>query len=213
MSLDRRSFLNVCTNLGFASTLFPGALYSFSAAAEYPRITAEMVDAAAVIAGIPVAPDQKAALITALNGNRKAFEDFRALKLKNSMPPAFNFNPLPSGEYPEPPPPGTDLRTPLHMSPAPAIKGKDVPGDLNELAFATVRELGELVRRRKVSSLALTRMYLARLKKYIPRCISSSTSPRSVHWRRPQPPTRRSRQGSIVASCTGCPGGQRICWR
>ncbi len=37
------------------------------------------------------------------------------------------------------------------------------------MAFATVRELAELVRTRKVTSLALTKMYLARLKRYDPR--------------------------------------------
>jgi hypothetical protein len=75
---------------------------------------------------------------------------------------------MPPGQEPTQPPAGADLRKPLHVSSAPAIAGRDVPKDLNELAFATVRELGELVRRRKVSSLALTEMYIARLKKYDP---------------------------------------------
>ena len=42
-------------------------------------------------------------------------------------------------------------------------------GEEEELAFATVRELAELLRTRKVTSLALTKMYLARLKRYDPR--------------------------------------------
>ncbi len=37
------------------------------------------------------------------------------------------------------------------------------------MAFASVRELAELVKTRKVSSVALTKMYLGRLKKYDPR--------------------------------------------
>ena len=36
------------------------------------------------------------------------------------------------------------------------------------LAFASVRELAELVKTRKVTSVALTKMYLARLNKYDP---------------------------------------------
>jgi len=40
--------------------------------------------------------------------------------------------------------------------------------DLDDLAFASVRELAELVRTKKVSSIALTEMYLGRLKKYDP---------------------------------------------
>src|SRR5580693_271487 len=137
MSLDRRNFLTTCSRFGFAATLLPGALYTLSAEAEDKKITADMIDAAATIAGIPVAADQKAALVTALNANRKAFDEFRELKIPNSVPPAFNFDPLPPGQEPTPPPPGTDLRKPLHMTSAPAIASKDVPKDLNELAFAT----------------------------------------------------------------------------
>ena len=170
MPLDRRHFLAVCSHLGFASTLLPGVLFAAAAKADSndQRITAAMIDNAAAIAGVPVAPDQKAALLNTLNQNRKAFEELRALKMPNSVPPAFIFDPLPPHQEPTPPAPGTDLRKPLHISTAPAIASKEVPTDLNQLAFATVRELGELVRRKKVSSLALTQMYLARLKKYDP---------------------------------------------
>lgn len=168
MSLDRREFIRTCGQLGFASTLLPGALFTLASKAEDQKITAAMIDNAALIAGIPVADDQKAAMLSALNTNRKGFDELRALNMPNSVPPAFIFDPLPPGMEPTPPPPGADLRKPLHISPAPAIASKEVPKDLNELAFCTVRELGELVRRKKVSSLALTEMYLGRLKKYDP---------------------------------------------
>ena len=108
MSLDRRGFLATCSRFGFAATLLPGTLYTLAAEAEDKKITADMIDAAATIAGIPVAPDQKAALVTALNANRKFFDEFRELKIPNSVPPAFNFDPLPPGQQPTPPPPGTD---------------------------------------------------------------------------------------------------------
>lgn len=168
MSLDRRGFLAVCSQFGFASTLLPGVLFATAAKAEDKRITAKMINDAALIAGVPIEADQIAAMLPVLNANRKSFDDLRALNLPNSVPPAFIFDPLPPGQKPSPPPPGADLRKPLHISPAPVISGKEVPRDLNELAFCTVRELGELVRRRKVSSLDLTQMYIARLKKYDP---------------------------------------------
>jgi len=169
MALDRRSFLNSCGKLGFASTLLPGALYTIAARAEDPRITASMIDEAAAIAGVPIAEDQKAAMVSLLNANRKSFDELRALEMPNSVPPSFIFDPMPPGKKPTPPPAGTDLRKPLHLSAAPAIASKDVPKDLNDLAFCTVRELGELVRLKKVSSVALTEMYLGRLKKYNPK--------------------------------------------
>ena len=168
MSLDRRDFLNTCGKLGFASTLLPGVLFSIAAEAADQHVTAAMIDDAAAIAGVPIAPDQKAVMLATLNGNLKAFAQVSALKMPNSIPPAIVFDPLPPGQKPTPPPAGIDLRKPLHISPAPAIAGKEVPSDLNALAFCTVRELGELVRRKKVSSLALTEMYIARLKRYSP---------------------------------------------
>ncbi len=168
MAFDRRQFLNSCSRIGFASTLLPGVLYSIAAEAEATRITAAMIDNAAAIAGIPIEPGQKAAMLSLLNTNREGFDELRALNIANSVPPAIIFDPMPPGQEPAPPPPGADLRKPLHLSPAPAIASKAVPPDLNELAFATARELGELVRTKKVSSLDLTQMYIARLRKYAP---------------------------------------------
>jgi Asp-tRNA(Asn)/Glu-tRNA(Gln) amidotransferase A subunit family amidase len=168
MSPDRRQFLNACGSLGFASTLLPGVLYSLAAQAEDQHITAAMIEDAAIIADVPIAPDQKAAMLSILNTNRKGFDELRALNMPNSVPPAILFDPMPPGQEPTPPPAGADLRKPLHITPPPAISTQEVPKDLNEFAFATVRELGELVRRKKVSSVALTEMYIARLKKYDP---------------------------------------------
>jgi len=168
MSLDRRRFLNACGKLGFASTLLPGVLYAVAAQAEAKRITADMIDSAAAIADVPIQPEQKEAMLSLLNASRKSFDELRAISLGNDVPPAFIFDPMPPGQKPTPPTAGADLRKPLHISAPPAIAAKDVPKDLNEIAFATVRELGELVRRRKISSTALTEMYIARLKKYNP---------------------------------------------
>jgi Asp-tRNA(Asn)/Glu-tRNA(Gln) amidotransferase A subunit family amidase len=168
MSLDRRRFLTACGSVGLASTLLPGVLCTLAAQAEDKRITATMIDDAAAIAGITIAADQKEALLTGLNSTRKSFDELRALNLPNSVAPVLIFDPMPMGQTPTPPPPGADLRRPLHISPAPAIARREVPSDLNGLAFATIRELGELVRRKKVSSVALTEMYIGRLKKYDP---------------------------------------------
>lgn len=43
-----------------------------------------------------------------------------------------------------------------------------MPTNLEDLAFATIPQLADLVRRKKVSSLDLTQMYIARLRKYDP---------------------------------------------
>jgi Asp-tRNA(Asn)/Glu-tRNA(Gln) amidotransferase A subunit family amidase len=43
-----------------------------------------------------------------------------------------------------------------------------VPANLEDLAFAPAMELGDLIRRKKISSTDLTRMYITRLKRYDP---------------------------------------------
>src|SRR5437899_8155618 len=55
----------------------------------------------------------------------------------------------------------------MPLSRAPSVAA-ELPKNLEDLAFASVRELAKLVRSKKVSSIALTEMYLQRLKKYDP---------------------------------------------
>jgi Asp-tRNA(Asn)/Glu-tRNA(Gln) amidotransferase A subunit family amidase len=57
-------------------------------------------------------------------------------------------------------------RRPSRISKVSAIAAPGAPKNLEEVAFASVRELAELVRTKKVSSVALTEMYLERLKRY-----------------------------------------------
>src|SRR5260370_12309644 len=59
-------------------------------------------------------------------------------------------------------------RKPARISKATNAATVSAPKNLDDLAFASARELGGLVRTKQVSSLALTEMYLGRLKKYDP---------------------------------------------
>ena len=125
-----------------------------------PKITREMVLQAAAVAGVSIQPEQIAAMLDGLNQQRKGYQAIRALHLPNSVAPAYIFDPLP---------PGSTLqkhREPPTYSAAPAI-GR-APQDLETLAFQTVPVLAEYVRAKKVSSVALTEMYIARLRRYDP---------------------------------------------
>ncbi len=175
---DRRRFLEICTSLGLGQTLLPGALFTLAtqtAAAEtkdgtaLPKITPEMIEAAAGIAGLTLSDDQKAMMIEGLTQQRDSVVVIRSMHLKNETAPAFIFDPVPAGMILD------TVKTPLKISPAPdtralaATASASLDGGNDALAFATVRELAELLNTRKVSSLGLTKMYLARLKKYDPR--------------------------------------------
>jgi Asp-tRNA(Asn)/Glu-tRNA(Gln) amidotransferase A subunit family amidase len=165
MALDRRAFLSTCSRLGLASTLFPGALYTLAAqekggADAKRKITPEMIDAAAALAGVIISAEQKQAMLDGLNQQREAYDAIRKLHLPNSVPPAYIFDPLPPGAKVS-----TEKREPVY-SKAPAMA--TVPVNLDDIAFASVVELGDLVRRKKVSSTNLTEMYIARIKRYDP---------------------------------------------
>ena len=162
---SRREFLTICGGVGIISSFFVGALYTLAAASPNQLVTSEIIDQAAELAGITILPEQKEAMLSQLRDQRNSIAKVRQVRLANDVPPAFRFDPLLGLDCRF----GADFRigrTAKAISPAPAIVNQPIPGNLEELAFATVRELGELIRQKKVSSVALTEMYLARLKRF-----------------------------------------------
>src|SRR5215470_9453438 len=158
--VDRRRFLATFSGMGFGSTLLPGVLWAL--ADGKTEITEAMLEQAAAIADVPVPTEQRKTLLQNLNERLKGYEEIYQLHIPNSVPPALAFDPvLPSTKF------ETEKR-PMKMSAAPAIAMRGVPKNLEDLCFATARELAELVQRKKVSSVALTQMYLQRLKRYDP---------------------------------------------
>jgi Asp-tRNA(Asn)/Glu-tRNA(Gln) amidotransferase A subunit family amidase len=157
--LDRRKFINTCSAMGFAGTLFPRALWAQVETQKTKEITKEMIDSAAAIAGVSIDDEYKQMMLPALNEQVKGYEEIYKLHIPNSVSPALLFDPVLPGMTFE------TERKPARMSDAPSV---EISGSLENLAFASVRELAELVRSKKVSSTALTQMYLARLKKYDP---------------------------------------------
>jgi len=174
MHLDRRGFLTACSRVGIASPLLPGILYTFAAQAQEatgtdqskpPVITPEMIDQAAILAGIgPFTAEQKKMMIAGLVDQNGSMKAIRKLNLPNSVAPAFVFHPQPAAKEQEP------CATVEHdafagWSPDPSVTA---PTRIEDLAFATIRTLASLLQARKITSLALTQMYIARLKRYDP---------------------------------------------
>ena len=158
--LDRRRFLAACSGLGLGSTLFPGVLWAL--AEDKDKVTIDMIDQAAAIADVPIPADDKKMMLESLNEHVKGYEEIYKLHMANSVAPALVFDPVLASTKFE-----TEKR-PLRISAAPAIGARGVPKNLEEVCFASVRELAELVRTKKVSSVALTQMYIDRLKRYDP---------------------------------------------
>jgi Asp-tRNA(Asn)/Glu-tRNA(Gln) amidotransferase A subunit family amidase len=153
--LQRREFMKVLSSAGLGSSLLPGVLWA--QAQGQPAISKAMIDAAAKIAGVAISDEYKEMMLESLNDHAKGFDDIFQLHIPNSVEPSVLFVPDTAGiEF-------ATKKLPMRMSAAPvaaAVKNAD------DLAFASVRELAELLRSRKISSLALTRLYLERLKRY-----------------------------------------------
>jgi Asp-tRNA(Asn)/Glu-tRNA(Gln) amidotransferase A subunit family amidase len=184
--IDRRGFLAACSGAGFASALLPGVLFALAAEGQEkapdgsPRtlrpITAELIDQAAALAGVgPFTADQVKMMLDGLNDQRTAITGIRALKLDNSVPPAFVFHPLPADTGNHDPNTEAWHRMPRFVrtldSPPYKPTGNEpkAPTQIEDLAFSTVSQLAELLAWRKITSLALTQMFLARLKRYDPK--------------------------------------------
>jgi Asp-tRNA(Asn)/Glu-tRNA(Gln) amidotransferase A subunit family amidase len=189
MTLNRRAFLNACSCAAIASPLLPGILLTLAAQAQeagsgaspeakppaLTKITPEMLDQAAELAGVgPFTAEQKKMMLDGLNDQRDAYAQIRALKIANDVPPAYVFHPgMAAKEHAatcEPLPGFVDMPdatlaciSEIGEERAAALVA---PTRIEDLAFATVKELSELLAARRITSLALTRMYLGRLKRY-----------------------------------------------
>ncbi|HWR16102.1 MAG TPA: amidase [Terriglobales bacterium] len=155
--MNRRAFVASAAKVSGAAAVFPLLLAEVAEAKA--EITKANIASAAALAGLEFDDQQQEMMLENLQNRLKAYEELHNLKLPNSVPPALDFNPVLPGMKFE------TARTPMVMSRPLQISA---PRDIEDVAFWSVRDLGELIRRRKVSSLNLTEMYLERLKRYDP---------------------------------------------
>jgi Asp-tRNA(Asn)/Glu-tRNA(Gln) amidotransferase A subunit family amidase len=138
-----------------------------------------MIDQAAVLAGVgPFTEEQKKMMIDGLVDQNGSMKAIRKLKIPNSVAPAFVFRPLgPINTETDIAPGNLTERGPWSKSLNLEARAKDgaAPANLESLAFATIPELAALFSSRKITSLALTQMCLARLKRYDPKLHFSIT--------------------------------------
>jgi hypothetical protein len=126
-----------------------------------PRITKEMMHQAEKLIGIELTDAQEAMALGGVNRNLDSYETIRKIDIPLDTEPAIAFHPMPA-------------RKELYAAKTKFRFGKvELPQfkSVEDLAFATVPQLAELIRTRKISSTELTKMYLARLKKYGPKLL------------------------------------------
>ena len=144
---------------GLGTTLAPGIVWARMQDAGAASVTIEMLADALKLSGIELSPDDQKAMVEAANQNLQRYEELRKVHIPNDVSPPFHFSAIVPGLT------VNRARLPFVLSDAPKTKR---PANLEDAAFWPIRDLGELLRTRQVTSLELTDMYLARLHRYNP---------------------------------------------
>ena len=111
------------------------------------------------LSGLQFGSADRKLMMEDITSNLENYESIRDLKIPNSVQPSIQFNPAPIGAQFD------KIRRPIRWSPVGEVSR---PDNLEELAFASVAQLAELIRTRQVNSTELTKMYLSRLKEHGP---------------------------------------------
>ncbi len=158
--LDRRDWMKLVAVLSVAApseAQAPQAPQAQPAAAPAQRVTKEMLHNALQLVGLEFTEAQEAMMLPGVNRALNGYEALRKIDVPLDTEPATRF-------YPTKP-----VAKPGKFSPT-QEKLKSF-GSVEDLAFEPVTTLAPLLKARKVSSTDLTRMYLARLKKYSPKLL------------------------------------------
>jgi Asp-tRNA(Asn)/Glu-tRNA(Gln) amidotransferase A subunit family amidase len=127
------------------------------ASEKQPSIPPGSLAAAEALIGLKFTEDERQLMLDGVQEHLAHYEALRKFPLDNSVSPAFAFDPrLPGMSF-------STERQPFVMN---AANVPPLPPTLDEVAFWPVTWLSTLIRTRQVSSVALTEMYLQRLRRY-----------------------------------------------
>ncbi|MGH9477596.1 MAG: amidase [Terriglobales bacterium] len=162
LAASRRGFLAACSTLGLSATLLPGLLWGKvterAAVGAAVEVTPALLDEQLELAGLTASDTERERMVRTFNQQLRSLDELRQMPLVNADPPAQIFSPvLPGMTF-------NQVRRPTRISPVRV----GTPKNLEDVAFYPVRQLAELVRMKRVSSVNLTEMYLRRLRRYDP---------------------------------------------
>ena len=180
--LNRRTFVKLVPALGVAAATMPNVVTKSPAQTPTPtptpsasptptpaplRVNKEMLRGAEQLFGLELTDAHKQMALQNVNTNLERYETLRQIKVPLDTEPATLFHPaLPGKKF-------NIAQRKFSLSKPETPKFTAV----EDLAFATLTQLAELIRTRKVSPLELTKMYLARLKRFGPKlnCVVTLT--------------------------------------
>src|SRR5580658_8134060 len=203
---DRRSFLAYFSGLGLTSTLFPGVLWAkletHSSAQPPPRppITKSMLREAATVAGLSFSDQQLDRMLDGINKLLPVYNGLRQVELDNSVAPPLYFNPILPGIKIDRTKRPTRASTPAQVA---------RPANLEDAAYWPVTQLAELIRSKQVSSVELTEMYLARLKRLNVKLLCAITITEDLAMRQARQADQEIAAGRYRGPLHGIPWGAK----
>jgi Asp-tRNA(Asn)/Glu-tRNA(Gln) amidotransferase A subunit family amidase len=195
---DRRSFLAYFSSVGLASTLLPGVLWAKAEEQKSAAVTKEMLREAAAVAGLTFTEQQLDAMLAGVNQNVSRYEAVRKVPLENSVAPPLYFNPVVPGMKID------RTKRAFRTSTAPKVTR---PRNLEEAAFWPATHLAELIRTKQVSSVELTEMYLARMKRFNPKLLCAVTITEELGLKQAREADREIAAGKYRGPLHGIPYG------
>ena len=212
-SINRRTFVKLLPAAGAAGLAVSGSPIRAIAQTPTPtptprpsptpplRITKEMMHNAEKLIGIELTDKQEEMALPGVNRALDSYEVVRKIDVPLDTEPAIVFHPALPG---------------FHIKRASAKTkfrfGKNEPAQfksIDDLAFATVPQLAELIRTKKVSSVELTRMYLARLKRYGPKLLCVVTLTEDLAMKQAQDADADLKRGKYRGPLHGIPWGAK----
>ncbi len=131
------------------------------------------IEHAEKLIGLDFNDAERDSMLDNLETQLNSYKTLRDIELKNNIPPAITFNPIPVNfNFP-------DIQKEIEYSDYSDTK---MPEDKNDLAFYSIGELAELIRTKQITSVELTKFFLERLKKYDPilHCVITITQERAL---------------------------------
>jgi len=164
-----------------------------------PRITKEMMHQAEKLIGIELTDAQEAMALGGVNRNLDSYETIRKIDIPLDTEPAIAFHPVRARKelY--------AAKSKFRFSKVEAPQFKTI----EDLAFATVPQLSELLRTRRISSTELTRMYLERLKKYGPKLLCVVTLTEDLALKQAAAADAEIKRGKYRGPLHGIPWGAK----
>lgn len=211
--LNRRSFVKLIPALGAAAVANPH-LQIISALAQTPsptpvaspspsptplRVTKEMLRGAEQLFGIELTDAQKQMALQNANSNLERYETLRKINVPLDTEPATLFRPaLPGKKF-------KVKAVAFKLGRIERLKFNTI----EDLAFATVPQLADLIRNRRISSADLTKMYIARLKRYGPKLNCTVTLTEELALAQAAAADREIKQGKYRGLLQGIPWGAK----